>query len=1242
VENNGLIQSPQGAIVLAAGKEVELVDAASPFVTVKVAAAEQAVNVGTLVADGGQIGMFGALVRNSGVVEAGRAVAGPGGEIRLVAAKDLNLEAGSVVAANGASGGKVLLQAEGGTNLVGGTVEARGNSGRGGEVSALGVRVGVVGHGVIDASGDSGGGTVLVGGDYQGANPGVQNAERTYIGADGVIRADAMTTGDGGRVVVWADGDTRFFGSISAHGGSEGGNGGFVETSGKGALEAFGLVNVGAPKGQGGIWLLDPATININPGNPQDFGGIEVDAQLLFGDATGEPTVVGAGSIEAAFAYGNSTVLLQATSDINFNGNLSIANTGNLTLQAGNDIRFNLYSLSLNGNLDLQAAASGGTPVTGAITAVPGGGNITTNGGSFNATGNSVSLGNINTVGGANGGGIVTLTATVADVSAGSITTGGGSASLNAWAGGVTVNGAINTSNVLGEAGFGTSNGIVDVVADGNITTGSITTAGLHPLHLGGGNVSLQTNNGVIAVNGSIDARGANGFDNGFDSRYYGGTSGGNVVLDRGALDSFTGLAVRVSGDILTAGGSALNRPSSGIAINHSGGSGGNVTIGNLVFECGAPGCDPVTGGVAVAGAINTRGGDGGSTDNTQANTRGGDAGDISIWASDAVGVGSIVATGGNAGSGADGIYGNAGGWGGGVSLVMAGMLTTGSVNTSGGAGGNAGGSVYGTSAIGGWGGDAGGINISGSAGVNITSIFARGAAGGAGGSAGGYTYAYGGDGGDGSSVFVSSSAGVSIGSVDISGAQGGAGGVATDYAWAGDGGNGGNLSVGGGNVGIGSITGRGADGGRGGTGSNAGGGSGGFGATIFVSASGAVVTGNVDVAGARGGNGGSGIVDASAGDGDNGGSVTLYGGSIAAGAIFAKGGDGGTGGTISDGNGSASGGSGGSGGTVRLDTSQSQEQGLVQQELVLVQEQFLVRGPISFSFTGGPITTGVINVSGGNGGNSGAIGSSFTGGGSGGDGGDATLVGSTINVAGPILSKGGNGGNVINASLPPSQTAGTPTGGAGGSGGVVWVYGLDKVQVNVGGTLGALAIDTSGGAGGSGNPATSPAGNGGAGGGGGSANVVGTPDMTLFGSINASGGAGGAGGAGTASIAGGAGGNGGIGGSIFLDASSITESNAGDGIIFVLAGTQFNVQGGLGGSGGANGGLPGTSGSSNTFIQGSDYFGSIVILDPLSIPEINQAVQQIADDAATAFVGGEKQDEEEDKSQKELASCKG
>jgi len=218
-----------------------------------------------------------------------------------------------------------------------------------------------------------------------------------------------------------------------------------------------------------------------------------------------------------------------------------------------------------------------------------------------------------------------------------------------------------------------------------------------------------------------------------------------------------------------------------------------------------------------------------------------------------------------------------------------------------------------------------------------------------------------------------------------------------------------------------------------------------------------------------------------------------------------------------------------------------------------------------------GPISTGKIDVSGGNGGNSGAVGTSWTIGGSGGNGGYVNYDGSTINVKGPIFARGGNGGNMINSSI--LAAAGTPDGGSGGFGGSVNVFGSGEVQINVGGTLGAVAIDVSGGMGGSGHPAASPAGNGGAGGGGGSVDVVGTPDMTLFGSVIATGGAGGAGGAGNATNVGGAGGAGGNAGFIFLDASSSASSQTGDGIIFVLAGTQFNVQGGSGGAGGVDGG---------------------------------------------------------------------
>src|SRR5258706_4640274 len=332
VQNSGIIRSPQGEIVLAAGKSVELVSEGSPFVTVRlVADAEQALNVGQLISDSGRIGMFGALVRQGGVVEANSAVAGASGEIRLVATKDLTLDAGSRTTANGPSGGNVLLQAQGGTNLISGTVEAKGSSGQGGTIQALGVRVGVSGAGVIDASGDTGGGTVLVGGDAHGANPSVQNAERTLIGSDGVIRADAKTTGDGGRVIVWADGDTRFYGSVSVQGGAQSGNGGFVETSGKLGLDIQGgRIDARAPNGQWGTWLLGPLDVTIInggaglAGTDPAVGGIAAPIGVdVFGAVPVYGGLITSGTLEANF-LGVGTTRIQATHDVLFKSDLKL------------------------------------------------------------------------------------------------------------------------------------------------------------------------------------------------------------------------------------------------------------------------------------------------------------------------------------------------------------------------------------------------------------------------------------------------------------------------------------------------------------------------------------------------------------------------------------------------------------------------------------------------------------------------------------------------------------------------------------------------------------------------------------------------------------------------------------------------------------------------------------------------------------------------------------------------------
>ena len=78
------------------------------------------------------------------------------------------------------------------------------------------------------------------------------------------INADAITRGDGGTVTVWADGHTGYAGNISAKGGQSGGNGGFVEVSGKNTLDFTGRVDTSAPAGRTGTLLLEPSDITIS------------------------------------------------------------------------------------------------------------------------------------------------------------------------------------------------------------------------------------------------------------------------------------------------------------------------------------------------------------------------------------------------------------------------------------------------------------------------------------------------------------------------------------------------------------------------------------------------------------------------------------------------------------------------------------------------------------------------------------------------------------------------------------------------------------------------------------------------------------------------------------------------------------------------------------------------------------------------------------------------------------------
>jgi len=322
----------------------------------------------------------------------------------------------------------------------------------GGTVQVLGDKVGVISAN-IDASGQYGGGTVLIGGDYQGQGT-VPNASHTYVSSDSQITADALQTGNAGQVIVWGDKLTAFYGNISARGGSSAGDGGFVEVSGKEDLIFRGMVDLSATNGSTGNLLLDPTNITIVDGN----GGandveVTTDNQILTGDNLGATFTISETTLESL--GGNANVTLEATNDIMIND----LTDNSLTFAAGTGA----IEFTAGGNFSMNL-----------------GDTIATQGRNFTISAASISAGRISTFNGGNQ--FDTDDIRFADAS--------GDLTLSA------------TNNIDVERIF--ANNVTLTSSNGNITTGSISSeaADFGP----GSNASLTASNGTITLNGRIRA----------------------------------------------------------------------------------------------------------------------------------------------------------------------------------------------------------------------------------------------------------------------------------------------------------------------------------------------------------------------------------------------------------------------------------------------------------------------------------------------------------------------------------------------------------------------------------------------------------------------------------------------------------------------------------------------------------------------------------------------------------------
>ncbi|HEY9833900.1 MAG TPA: CHAT domain-containing protein [Stenomitos sp.] len=382
------------------------------------------------------------------------------------------------------SNGKVELTNTGveiptdtGSTVVAGGVNTSGQTA--GSVQVLGDKVGLFGA-TINASGTSGGGTVLIGGDEQGKGT-VPNASRTYVSPDSVISANSLLNGDGGRVIIWADEVTSFHGNISAQGGANSGDGGFVEVSGKQNLifRGNGNVDVSAANGILGKLLLDPTDIVIAPGvaGTGANDGELADGSILFTDSPGATFTISQGTLQSQIG----AVTLQATN--------------NITITPGVSLTF----LGGGGAIAFTADADNNSVGSFLMNA---GDTITAPGRALTISGASITAGTLNTSLGFGTGGNITLSSTTGDITTtGLIGSGynGGTITLAA-ANNITVTGPITSTGGVG-GGFlaTTTGGRVDVSAGGSITvTGAINTSATLTTDgaptATGGNVSLRTN----------------------------------------------------------------------------------------------------------------------------------------------------------------------------------------------------------------------------------------------------------------------------------------------------------------------------------------------------------------------------------------------------------------------------------------------------------------------------------------------------------------------------------------------------------------------------------------------------------------------------------------------------------------------------------------------------------------------------------------------------------------------------
>ncbi len=326
--NEGTITADRGTVALAAAHKVTL-DLGGP---VKVQIEEGALNAlieqgGAIRADGGTVimsaraasNLMSSAINHTGVIEA----------------RSMTADANGVIQLSAGTNGSIVVE---------GTLDVSASTTNAGRIEITGQDITLKKNSHLIASGDLGGGTVLIGGDWQGSGS-LQQAKHVVMEQGATIDASALTKGDGGKVVLWSDVHdheslTSVSGEIIATGGALSGDGGKVETSGHKLIVHDVKVSTFSPKGKTGEWLLDPYDIEIS--SFDNFISDDGNGNLT---SSNTPSIVSVNTITSALAFNHVTVSTGGassaggdTGDITVQDDISDLSTNTLTLHAANTI----------------------------------------------------------------------------------------------------------------------------------------------------------------------------------------------------------------------------------------------------------------------------------------------------------------------------------------------------------------------------------------------------------------------------------------------------------------------------------------------------------------------------------------------------------------------------------------------------------------------------------------------------------------------------------------------------------------------------------------------------------------------------------------------------------------------------------------------------------------------------------------------------------------------------------------